>query len=268
MTMNHDVQEAYRRFQHNLNRKTKARRATIAALVSVPLLSICAAVFYIYSNKTESPQMLECFVPKGETRELVLADGTLVKLNAGSLFVYPENFGKGSRKVHLSGEASFRVTKNEHQPFFVSTRDFDVKVLGTTFNVESYLDSETSSVVLKQGAVTVLRNNRETAIDVDQKAEFSRSTGKLTVANVKADDYMNWEKGGIYLNRASIEDIIRILENRYSTKVFCSPDKKYEDASITANFQEKVSLTEFLDVMSRLIPGMKYSISDNKVSLK
>lgn len=266
--MNHDVQEAYLRFQHTLNKKTRARRATIAALVSVPILSICAAVFFIHTSKLEAPQMLECFVPQGETRDLVLADGTQVKLNSGTLFIYPEDFGKGSRRVHLSGEASFRVSRNEHQPFFVATRDFDVKVLGTTFNVDSYLDAETSSVVLRQGAVTVIRNNRETAIDVDQKAEFSRATGKLTVANVKAEDYMNWEKGGIYLNRASIEDIIRILENRYSTKVFCAPDKKYAEATITAKFQDKVSLTEFLDVMSRLIPGMKYSISDNIVSLK
>ncbi|ULT28029.1 FecR family protein [Sphingobacterium sp. E70] len=61
--------------------------------------------------------------PKGATYELVLADGTLVSLNADSKLIYPSSFESGDRIVELEGEAYFQVTKTkDHKSFIVKTK--------------------------------------------------------------------------------------------------------------------------------------------------
>ena len=99
-------------------------------------------------------------VPAGQRVELVLEDGTRVWLNSKSKLTYPTSFGKKEREVILDGEGYFEVTKNEKAPFIVKTHKYDIKVLGTTFNISAYQNKlsafETS---LLEGAVEVFSSN-------------------------------------------------------------------------------------------------------------
>ncbi|CAN0584398.1 unnamed protein product, partial [Ectocarpus sp. 12 AP-2014] len=90
-------------------------------------------------NKTE---FNEIFIPNGQQYKLKLSDGTLVWLNSGSRLRFPQNFpdSEDTRTVYLEGEAFFDVTPNKKKPFIVNSQDINVKVLGTRFNVSSYLN--------------------------------------------------------------------------------------------------------------------------------
>lgn len=66
---------------------------------------------------------------------------------------YPVAFRGEERKVYVEGEAYFEVTRDEEHPFIVSVKNFDVRVLGTSFNVMSYDDEFASSVTLLSGKV-------------------------------------------------------------------------------------------------------------------
>lgn len=56
--------------------------------------------------------MAELFVPYGESRQVILPDGSQVWVDAGSLLVYPKDFtDTETRTVYLTGEASFTVRK-------------------------------------------------------------------------------------------------------------------------------------------------------------
>ena len=57
--------------------------------------------------------------------------------------------------MELEGEGYFRVFHNEKQPFVVNTHRFDVRVLGTCFNVKSYSSDEVVSVDVESGKVQV-----------------------------------------------------------------------------------------------------------------
>ena len=76
-------------------------------------------------------------------------------MNSASELRYPAHFVGNERRVYLTGEAYFQVVRNEVAPFIVETRDMDVKVLGTSFNVSAYEDEENSHATLVEGRVEV-----------------------------------------------------------------------------------------------------------------
>ena len=111
---------------------------------------------------TDSDQLTselnQVIIPYGKRSEITLADGTHIWLNSGSQLSYPSKFNADSREVYLSGEAFFDVKANPDRPFYVITRDVRIKVLGTSFNVCSYLEDNTVQTVLIKGKVTAGKN--------------------------------------------------------------------------------------------------------------
>ena len=108
--------------------------------------------------------MQTVIVPAGQRAELLLADGTKVWLNSRSKLKFPDRFQKDARKVELDGEGYFEVTHQEEAPFTVHTSKYDVKVLGTEFNVKAYKDKEQFETSLLKGSVEVSNANKSQTI--------------------------------------------------------------------------------------------------------
>ena len=60
-----------------------------------------------------------------------------------------------ARGVQLEGEAIFDVKHKNGKPFYVHTRHYDIRVLGTNFNVSSYAEEAEDIVTLKNGKVEI-----------------------------------------------------------------------------------------------------------------
>jgi len=105
--------------------------------------------------RKQEVQMNEVVIPYGKKSELLLADGTKVWLNAGSLLAFPSGFTGDTREIYLEGEAFFKVAKRESKPFIVKTGTLDIKVLGTHFNISAYPADATIETVLLEGSVAV-----------------------------------------------------------------------------------------------------------------
>lgn len=245
-----------------INRRRRTANFLIA--ISVAVIAITA---YIAIPSQPEPQMMQCYAPNGEHRTVNLSDGSVVTLNSGSTLAYSSSYKKGERRVVLSGEATFEVAKNPKQPFIVKTKDFDVRVLGTVFNVSSYSSKNSSSVVLASGSVKILRGENESTLKPGQKAELTEN-GDLVISNVSSSDYLAWTHGGFIQKQATIYDIIEFLHNTYDVQVNCSFDEKYRNAVITCKSDTRLDINQYLDLLSELIPGMKYQITDKKITLK
>ena len=115
----------------------------------------------LHKKELEFNQLI---IPKGTFYHLVLSDGTKVWLNADSKIKYPVSFGQDKREVSLRGEGYFEVAKDSTRPFIVSTDKMDVRVLGTTFDVNTYEDEGKSFVVLVEGLVEVSAGKGESRI--------------------------------------------------------------------------------------------------------
>ena len=119
-----------------LQRRMQVR--PIAAIACVLLLSGTYS-FYLYRNTETADNRFALETAYGEKSKLILADGTVVWLNAGSSLQYAGNFNSKNREVFLTGEAYFEVTKqSDGTPFVVKTDQYSVLVKGTKFNVSSY----------------------------------------------------------------------------------------------------------------------------------
>ena len=89
----------------------------------------------------------------GERRSVALADGSRVDLNARTSLRI--DLGRGERRVRLAqGEAFFSVAHDERRPFFVETRQGEVRVSGTVFNIRQTAGAGVEVTVL-EGAVQV-----------------------------------------------------------------------------------------------------------------
>jgi transmembrane sensor len=89
----------------------------------------------------------------GGRSEVILPDGSKVKLNAGSNISYSNNFGYAERNILLEGEGYFEVETNPQIPFVVEASGLKIKAFGTIFNVKAYPEEEEITTTLVEGMV-------------------------------------------------------------------------------------------------------------------
>lgn len=164
-------------------------------------------------------------VPYGKRSVLTLADGTRIWLNSGSKLVYPSHFDKGLREVYLEGQAYFSVTHAEDTPFYVHTKDMEVKVLGTEFDVSAYDDDPYTATVLTQGSVELttqrqtLFGSKKTRITPGTRAVFDQDQAVLQTQQVDVQQYISWKDGYLALNVAPLSEIIKKLSRYYRVDI-------------------------------------------------
>ncbi len=152
-------------------------------------------------------------VPYGKRSSLELSDGTKITLNSGSSLEFPSVFTTNSRKVKLRGEMYIEVAHDEKKPFYVETSDFEISVLGTTFNVSAY-ESQPQSVVLVEGSVNLKsKDNHEIKLLPSQMAVYN---GGFEKRNVDLDQYISWKKGYVLLNNVPISKVLNYIERYYN----------------------------------------------------
>ena len=163
----------------------------------------------------------ELEVPRGGEYKVRLADGTLVYLNSATRMKYPVKFDEKERKVYLSGEAYFEVAKDPERPFFVEMEGVEVRVYGTSFNVNTHQEGNIQTVLVKGSiGVKVLSSGMESMIRPGQMAEFKQGNTKVDVKDVNVAVYTDWKDGIFRFENQRLEDILTVLSNWYDVDVF------------------------------------------------
>lgn len=230
---------------------------SIAATVLVMLLS-----FNIYSNKQMDKigkvnQVIE--VPAGNySTKIILSDGTKVWLNANSIFKYPQAFTGTKRIVELNGEAYFEVAKDARKAFIVRTKKYDIKVLGTKFNVEAYASSDVFKTILYEGKVSVANRVENLVLQPNQTALYDK--GKLHLLNGADKNSIQWKDGIIYINNISFENVMKLFEKYYDKKIVIN-NSKVKESSYKGKFRISDGIEHALHVLQKDYPFI-YKIED------
>ena len=160
-------------------------------------------------------------IPKGGEFKLQLADGTRVYLNSATDLRYPVAFTGPERRVYLKGEAYFEVAKDVEHPFIVVTDDVQVRVYGTSFNVNT-LGADGVRTVLVEGKVGIRGqdSDREYVLKPNELAFYDRNSRDMKIETVDPDLYTLWRKGIFVFERETLENIMNTLSLWYDMEVF------------------------------------------------
>ena len=181
----------------------------------------------------EASKMVAFHTAPGQRAGLTLPDGTSVELNSGSTLEYPSVFARGERRVRIKGEAMFDVAEATDKPFYVETFAYDVKVLGTRFNVEADEDNGVFSTALLEGSVEILdkKDNRITELEPDQVVMLT--DGRLIKKHLENIGSMyRWTDGIINCAGLSFDELMQKFEKAFGVNIVIEcetvPDISYK----------------------------------------
>ncbi|WP_455587427.1 FecR family protein [Bacteroides sp.] len=163
----------------------------------------------------------------GEKKEFTLPDGSKVNLNACTTLKYPEQFNGKERKVELTGEAYFQVSKNEKQPFIIQANGFDVKVLGTKFNVKAYAKNETALVSVESGKVQVNLPEAMMRLVANEQVQINTESNEYIKRHEDYKEAMAWMQSKLHYENASLYDVIKDLERYYNCRFKFTADQVF-----------------------------------------
>lgn len=178
-----------------------------------------------------------------------LEDGTTVWLNVMSELDFPAYFGNGERVVHLRGEAYFEVAHDPRRPFIVVTRDQSVRALGTSFNVQAYLDEYKVYTTLVTGSVKVTRTgdtDKGVILTLGMQSILNRSSGEVSTVKVNASDMAAWRYGEFIFNEEPIDNVTRML-SRWHDVEFIYPAGYHGSHTFTGKINRTQSLKLVLE---------------------
>lgn len=206
-----------------LDKKQQTLRTVAIGLSKIAAIFILAFTlaytFLLDKSVTEPASMQTIFVPPGQRAELTLTDGTKVWLNAKTTFTFPNKFTADGRNVTLDGEGYFDVTKDPQKPFIVKTKQYDIKVLGTEFNVTAYSASSNFETSLIRGAVEVSSSTSQAKMTLQPNTRTYVENGILKKGAIEHDTYFLWKEGLICFYDEPVDKMIEKLELYYDVKI-------------------------------------------------
>lgn len=238
-------QEAENKVQKHAAKTALYRIVSIAAIFLL-ILGSGAYITYLHLQLPEIT-MQTIRVPAGQRVELILADGTNVWLNAGSTFTFPNNFSSEKREVTLDGEGYFKVKRNDNAPFIVNTSSYDIKVLGTEFNVMAYDKSALFEVSLLNGLVEVFSDATHENIQLQPNEKVYRKNDKLQLSNIEHFDYLLWKEGVISFDDESVYTMVNKLELYFDIKIIIQ-NESFKTKRYTGKFRTKDGIEHILKV--------------------
>ena len=245
-----------------------------------------------HSNKTNIISDNEIIVAKGQKSQVNLSDGSRIWLNSETVLRYPSKFNsRGSRDVYLEGEAYFEVAKVNHQPFNVKTRNLNITVLGTSFNVKCYPKDNTVETTLIEGSVRLMKTgktgsvNQEVLLKPNQKAVFDKSDNNIlvtdldtqskpkakTIGNLKSEmpknieSAISWKEHVLVFDNESLEDIVVKLERWYGYTIIVK-DPRLLSQRYKGRFENYETIYQVLDAIKLTTP-INYTVNNTTITI-
>ncbi|MFW5761052.1 MAG: FecR family protein [Cyclobacteriaceae bacterium] len=204
---------------------------------------------------------------KGRKSTIFLSDGTIVNLNADSQIEYYEAFTDTIRVVYLQGEAFFDVAKDTLRPFMVISDYIQVTAMGTSFNVQSFADTPTSTVALATGKVEInsVYSDQRVLLKPGQKVNFKKKISEFSApAPFSAKAEFGWKEGILFFRKADMNTVINQLERWYGVEIIT---KNFSQGwSYTGEFHNQ-SLKSVMESLS-FSQNFNYEITEKEVIIR
>ncbi len=238
----------------------------VAASVLLPLLIVAAGLWYVLKPSESNIVWNEFYVPKGETSQIILADGSKVTLNSETKLTYPTDFKGDRREVKLDGEAYFEVQSNQSNPFYVNGDGVTVKVTGTHFNINNYKANNLATIELYEGSVTILKSDKsEEKLLPSQQIVVNKANGASTIS-INPCKTVVWKDDKVVFENMRLADIAPFLQKRFGAE-FSIKDAKIGEYQYYLTL-EKPTLNEIMVALEQMAPVKFEQVEPNKYIIK
>ena len=197
-------------------------------------------------------------VPYGKRSKITLPDNSTIWLNSGTKLVYPAQFANEKREVFLEGEAIFDVTPNKKAPFHVVTKQLEVKVLGTNFDLCAYADDSLVNTILVHGSVE-LSYNKSSIFGASKEimvpgmlAAYDLKSKKLVQQNVDTKDFLSWKEGYLIMKKNTLSNIVQKLSRYYNVSIEIE-NQELLDVTFSGQLDLRSSAIDVLKLISETI---------------
>ena len=222
------------------------------------LITVTCSYYFLKPTSTEEAAVMQTLhVPAGQRVELKLTDGTKVWLNSLTTFTFPDRFSATSREVFLEGEAWFEVAHDDAKLFYVHTKSYDIRVLGTEFNVFAYNNEYgTFETSLLKGSLDVVSSDDRQTVRLMPGTRAWASGKHLTTDTISDYNHFLWKKGIISFENERIEDILNKLQVYYEIEIR-NENSAVRNMRYTGKFRTKDGIEHVLNVL-KIPTGLRY----------
>ena len=193
---------------------------------------------WLFVNQSVTTPQLVLTTASEEQKEIQLADGTKVWLNAQSSFTYPEYFDGTSRQVYLKGEAFFDVSRDVTKPFIIKTSNSSIEVLGTSFNVQALPSNNYTEVVVKTGKVRLAALSTKQSVDLiaNEKGIHQYPINQVNKVEETDMNELAWKSKVLFFKNTPVPEVVESLERLFNVSIQATANS--QNCLFTGRFKE------------------------------
>ncbi len=239
-----------------LDFNVKRMAVAVSVLILVGLGGYWFGQAGFFTTSEMQSEVIEFTTPREQQSELTLPDGTFVALNYDSKLRYRLSSDKSIQEVELEGEAFFHVVKNKSRTFRVITRDMNVNVLGTQFDVRAYANDSYTETTLLEGSVEIRDNlgqEQSVLLKPGQKWLYSKTDRQQKVVAVDPKLSTLWRSGEYYFDKLRLVELSKTLERMYNVSIHFQ-DSSLEKEVYSGSVFQNEEIGKLFEIIALTIP--------------
>ncbi|MBL7814442.1 MAG: FecR domain-containing protein [Saprospiraceae bacterium] len=247
------------------------KKLTVKWLSTANIMKIAAAVLVLFGaiqffNKGDAVLKDKEIVAMAAVLQDTLSDGSKVSLNKKSSL--STVFSKKERRVKLAGEAFFDVAHDTEKPFVIEVKTLEIKVVGTSFNVDNLSEVGKVVVVVETGKV-LLRgaNGAEIYLEKGEKAIYDVATGQFEKAKNMDKNVTAYKTNRLDFDRTTLHDVVKQINMLFDAQIeIASPE--IENCLINSTYQKGDDLESyFTDIIGESV-NLRVEKTGDKIILR
>lgn len=279
--LDNEREELIQRVRQNINQKIKPiqiyspqRWVWYASGMAAMFLIIIGLSFYFAPKTNNNLSRIKFDIPlsdwakyensSAKILKISLPDGSTVWLQPKTQLSYNQS-DRVYRQVNLRGEAFFEVKRDEVRPFLIYSGKMTTKVLGTSFNVKAYPETERFEVSVVTGKVSVMNESeKEVFVTPKQQVILENKSDVLTIKELPKNKTFYWDLASLTFDDTSMQEVVSNIENNFNVKINISPTLK--TCRLSGNFNQE-HLATILEIICKSVDA-EYVMDGQDIYLK
>lgn len=220
--------------------------------------------YEVQSDIKNTGELNKLIVPRGSQFKIKLADSSLVVVNSESELEFPSQFAGSERRIKMVGEGYFEITKNKYKPFIVSSKEQEVTVLGTKFNIQAYRHEKNITTSLLEGKVRISTPTGQVILLPGDQALYNGQ--HMLVSKAKTTSVTSWKEDIFVFDSEPLGKIMQQLSRWYNVDVRFET-KETAKISFTGRISKYQTIDQALHLLE-MTGKVKFRIDNQTIHVK